>query len=228
MNSLTHSSIHHLHTHSPKKGKIMNVLFIKAKAQSSLGRPLLALLAMAAVPGFGAVIHFNQYQSDAGSGKGTSYVESYVDWTHNSTVAGHLNYQTWTSPNGSVSKYTDYQVFGDPAPTTAKCFEISTSEWGVNLAADPIIWIKTSDGLWTKLADDVFGTHPYARLWVLPGSFLNSFSKIRLAAYSSNHNSEAFRFISNWSASDLPSCAGGPNPAAIIQANGDVTLVRAK
>jgi hypothetical protein len=204
----------------------MNVL---TKAQPSLCRPLLALLAMAAaLPGFGDVIHFNMYQNDAGAGKGTTKVQSYVDWSHTTSASGHSNYGTWTNPNGSSTKYTDYQVFGDPSPTAAKCFEMETTDWGVNLSADPIIWIKTSDGLWKKLADDVFGFHPYARIWVLPGSYFNSFSKIRLAAYSSNRNSDAFRFSSNWSASDLPSCAGGTYPAAIIQANGDVSLVRSK
>jgi hypothetical protein len=225
MHSYPHSTDSHSHTYPQKKGKIMNVL---TKAHASLCRPMLALLALAAAPGFGAVIHFNMHQGDAGNGKGTTLVQSYVDWSHKTTAAGHSNYETWTNPNGSLSKYTDYQIFGDPAPATAKCFEISTTEWGVNLAADPIIWIKTNDGLWTKLADDVFGAHAFARLWVLPGSFFNSFSKIRLAAYSSNRNNDAFRFSSDWSASDLPSCAGGPNPAAIVQANGDVVLVRAK
>ncbi|HKP95809.1 MAG TPA: hypothetical protein VJ385_08640 [Fibrobacteria bacterium] len=205
---------------------------VPTKTTPSLRRPLLALFAMAtAIPGLGAGIGFRMYQADnaaAGAGKGTTSVQSYVDWSHTTTAAGHSNYGTWTNPNGSSTKYTDYQVFGSPAPATAKCFDMSTEQVNADLVADPIIWVKTSDGLWKKLADDVFGAFAFAKIWVEPGSFFNSFSKIRLAAYSSNHNSEAFKFRSNWSSSDLASCMGGTNPGAIVRASGEVVLVRSK
>lgn len=204
----------------------MNIL---TKAHPSFRRPLFAILAMAtAIPGLGAGIGFNIYEADAGNGNGTTSVQTYVDWSMKSTVANHANYEFWTNPNGASTFYADYQTFGDPAPATSKCFEISTTDWGVNLAADPIIWVKTSDGLWKKLADDVFGAHAFAKVFVPQNLFFNAYSKIRLAAYSSQRSNDAFRFRSNWTASDMGTCAGGNTPAAVISANGTVTIVRAQ
>jgi hypothetical protein len=195
---------------------------------SSLLRPLAAALALA-MPGLGAGIGFSMYQSDNGDGTGLTYLSNYVDWSLASTVGTHSRYGTWTNPNGSATKFLDvnlYGEFGQPG----RCYQLTGSDVGINLTADPIIWVKsgTGSGVWTKLADDINGAMPSANIFVNAGSVGMSWAKIRLAAYSSARNSEYFRLTNNWYTNDYNTCTGGTKPAAYIQTDGTVVIVRAQ
>jgi len=187
--------------------------------------PAAMLLALAmALPSRGDGISFNMYQSD----QGQSYVMTYVDWSATSTQAGHANWDSWTNPFGWSTKYSDYYVYGAWSPTPGRCLEMQTLDWRTNLAADPIIWVKNGSGVWTKLADDVFGTQAFASIFVSQGNGFSAFGNIRFAPYSTVRNSEAMRFESNWRSDDFNSCMGGTYPAAYVQSNGTLAIVRAQ
>jgi hypothetical protein len=196
---------------------------IRRAVRGSLPAAMLLSLAMA-LPSRADGISFNMYQSD----QGESYVQTYVDWSAASTQPGHANWDTFTNPFGSVTKYSDYYLYGAWSPTPGRCFEMSTSDWRTNLAADPIIWVKNSSGVWVKLADDVFGTQAYARIFVSQGNSFGAFGNVRFAPYSSFRNNEAMRFQSNWLTDDWNTCMSGTYPAAYVETHGTIAIVRAQ
>ncbi len=196
---------------------------IRRAVRGSLPSALLLALAMA-IPSRADGISFNMYQSD----QGESYTMTYVDWSAASTVSGHENWDTWTNPFGQVTKYSDYYLYGAWSPTPGRCIEMSTSDWRTNLAADPIIWVKNSSGVWVKLADDVFGTQAYARIFVSQGDGFGAYGNVRFAPYANFRNSEAMRFESNWLTDDWNTCMSGTYPAAYVETHGTIAIVRAQ
>jgi hypothetical protein len=96
------------------------------------------------------------------------------------------------------------------------------------MTSDPIIWVKNGSGVWVKLADDVFGTLAYASIFVSQGNAFRAFGNIRFAPYSSARNNEAMRFESNWKSDDFSSCMSGTYPAAYVQSDGTLAIVRAQ
>ena len=193
----------------------------------ALLRPIPAALILAlalARPGRGEGISANISQNN----QGQSSVLTYVDWSASSNQPNHANFDSWTNPFGSVTKFASYNLYGFASPTPGRCFEMETMEWRTNTTADPIIWVKNGSGVWVKLADDIFGTQAFAKIFVNQGSGFGAYGKVRFAPYSSIHNSEAFRFETNWRGDDFNTCTNTTYPTAYVQSNGTVVVVRAQ
>jgi hypothetical protein len=133
----------------------------------------------------------------------TSAMKQYVDWSAKSIVTGHSNWSSFTPPGKTASvKYLT--VTGAAAVgMEGGCYDLYTSQAGT-LAADTQIWAKDNAGAWFSLNDDFGGTnYSHVMLIWLGGSNTRSsaLQRIRVAAYTSTHNSEQFnmtmKFVSN-------------------------------
>jgi hypothetical protein len=184
----------------------------------------LALL-MAAMPGSAATILASMEQSTTDAISGTSAVSNYVDWSSNTTTAGHVNYGTWTDPWANTTKYFNYNIVSLNSGLTGQCLQIQAIDL-TNLSADPMIWVKTTNGVWTLLSDDRFGRLPYARIYAYEGFWTTQFGRIRVSAFNHDHNSEAFRFRSNWTTNDYNTCMSGDDAAAYVPSNGIPIVVK--
>jgi hypothetical protein len=155
----------------------------------------------------------------------------YVDWSATNTL-GHSTYNTM-SFNGSTPKYFDYTSYAFSGGNS-RCYKLNTrSTVPVSTSADTEILIKNSNGIWVKVADDIQGTYAEANFWFTAGGNTRSDPKIRVIAYHSGHNSEAFMFESVWYTNDFIACVDGlPNEtdpaAAIVDGNGIASVYRAR
>jgi hypothetical protein len=159
-------------------------------------------------------------------------VRTYVDWSSKSTVSGHSNFSTFTPPGKTAAvKYLTLTAFNPPSDGNSfnsLCFDVATTKTSSTTNADTEIWVKDVDGIWKVLSDDQDGTTlAHARVFLDPGIDIRSSAnqRIRVAAFSSTHNSEQF-YIRNTDLggsmdpcffdSPYPNVTFGSNPTQII------------
>lgn len=152
----------------------------------------------------------------------------YFDFSASSTEAGHLNYKTFTSPNGNVVKFVDLQQYTNGAN---KCLDYTFSPVGGRLP-DLKMWANTGTATspnWTQLSDDSgFNGQlfPRARVWI-SGSVDASPTRIRLAAYGpSSNNADFFMAVLDTGQSKASCLAPGAESGALSIENGTATVVK--
>lgn len=193
-----------------------------------------ALLAAALAVPAGAAIKNNIYNYSYGTNPASfrSGYDHYVDWS-TTTIAGHNTYNTMDK-FGSQARYLDYTSYafqGSPA----RCFHIATRPVaGVN--ADTEISVKNSNGVWVKLSDDPPLYTPYAHAYILfaGGGNTRSNPKIRVNAFSSARNQDAFQLESAFFTENTSVCRDGiaalpgsvNQASAAIDGNGNVIIYR--
>lgn len=153
---------------------------------------------------------------------------TYFDFSASSSVAGHLNFKTFTSPdNQNVVKFVDLKQATNGAN---KCLEYSFFPVG-NRVPDIKLWANTGTAnapVWTKVSDDSGfngNVFPRARVWV-SGSVADSPTRLRLAAYSSAHNeADYFMSVLDTGQTNKASCLAAPaNSGAVALENGTVSV----
>jgi hypothetical protein len=178
---------------------------------------------------------FSNEKNSGTPATGRTELDQFVDFSTTPTVAGHNTYGTmdWGAQTGvKFLNYTSYSGSNQPG----RCFQINTKNvlGSPQPIADPIILVKSGNA-WVKLADDVHdGSYAEAYIWFYGGSNTRGNAKIRVAAYRSGHNTDAFMLSSNWTTDDMTACLDGlPNypdyrirASATVDGLGNVTINR--
>jgi hypothetical protein len=162
-----------------------------------------------------------------------------VDWSSTSTVANHLNFATWPSsehPRGVTPKYLDFDLTTDFQGIRGGCYELLTVPGPSGSNADTEILVRQDNGAWARLSDDINGTtYADAMLFLDDNVFTTqvppagaSPTKIRIAAYNQNHNTEDFgiRFYRMGNLT-VDQCTSNGKPAVYIDRHEGVHIIRA-
>lgn len=178
---------------------------------------------------------FTNWKNSTTPATGRTELDQYVDFSTTPSVSGRNTYGTmnWGAQTGvKFLNYTSYSGSNQPG----RCFEINTKNtMPAGPIADPIILVKNSTGAWVKLADDVHsGSYPTAYIYFYGGSNTRGNAKIRVAAYRSGHNTDAFMLSSNWTTDDMTACLDGLSnypdyrirASAYVDGLGNVTINR--
>ena len=152
---------------------------------------------------------------------------TYFDFSASSSVAGHLNFKTFTSPDHQQAvKFVDLKQYTNGA---SKCLDYTIVSVG-GRTPDIKLWANTGTAnapTWVKLSDDSgFNAHvfPRARVWIT-GSVADSPTRLRLAAYSSGHNEGDFFLSVLDTGQTRASCLAAPaNAGAVALENGTISV----
>ena len=120
----------------------------------------------------------------------------YFDFSAASTVAGHLNFQTYTFPSsGSLNvKYYDIKQY---TAGVNKCLDYTFFAPPGHAVPDLKMWANTGSATspnWVQLSDDsgVNGARlPHAKVWI-SGSVDDTPTRIRVSAYDTGSNTNDF------------------------------------
>lgn len=181
-----------------------------------------------------------------GAGDPTNVVSSYIDYgnstnpseavvkipfdfSQSTTLPGHLNFKTWTSPDNQVVRFLDIKQYQNSG--ASKCMEFIVNVSMMKLWANVG---SSSAPTWVFLSEN--GGSPKARLWI-KGSIYDGITYLRTSAKSAQDPSNSgsnYLFIRDRTStlSTQALCnsgtAGETNDAFMTVINSTATVLRTK